>query len=746
MPRSVLRLALCALIFGFVSSGRAEPPISPTDEPIQLFNGRNLDGLYIWIKGHGLGDPDGVFSVRDGLLHVSGNGYGGVITEREYKDYHLICEYRWGEKTWPPREDRARDSGILVHCTGPDGGYNGTWHASIEAQIIEGGVGDILVVAGKNADGTPVPLSADAEVILDRDGERVWMPGGQSQTFARGRINWIGRDADWADVKGVRGPLDPDSPGQGWTRLEVICNGDRVTNIVNGVVVNHVFNVKPTAGKITLQTEMAELEVRRLELWPLGKAPRFNPAELTETAAAGTLKVGVGTAEITPPLGYPMSGYFHARGATGTLDPLLAKAVVFSQAGTKAALVVGDMIGIDHQLGKAVRERVQELTGIPPENVIVAATHSHTGPNYRADLVKYMSRKSDAPIAEGDRVAYIPQLIEGLASAVAAADKKTQPVSVQSGAGQEENVSFNRRFLLKDGTVRTWARLADKDVVRAAGPIDPEVGLVAFVPEGSDDPAAAIVNFALHCDTVGGTLYSADYPGHIERVLKKELGPQFTSIFATGPCGDINHADPTGKPRRSAAEIGERVATAAARALPDLVDVAPSLAVRQAVIDVPLQAYTDEEIAWAEETIAADRKGEKFPTVTLAKAYKLRRLQRLHAGQAELGRETDEVAPSLEGPRTSLPAEVQVIRLGDNTALVALPGEIFVELGLAIKEASPFEQTFVIELANSSPAYVPTLKAYDEGGYEATNSVYAPGGGEMLVEKAISLLKELKAE
>ncbi len=87
---------------------------------------------------------------------------------------------------------------------------------------------------------------------------------------------------------------------------------------------------------------------------------------------------------------------------------------------------------------------------------------------------------------------------------------------------------------------------------------------------------------------------------------------------------------------------------------------------------------------------------------------------------------------------------MQAIRIGDDTALVSLPGEIFVELGLAIKKGSPFKNTFVIELANDSPAYVPTRQAMEQGGYEANNSLYAPGGGELLVETALKLLGELK--
>ncbi len=361
--------------------------------------------------------------------------------------------------------------------------------------------------------------------------------------------------------------------------------------------------------------------------------------------AGEPFQVGVGVAEITPPLGYPMSGYFHERGATGTLDPLFAKAVVFEQGGVKAAIVVGDIISIDRQLTDAVRREIEKRTGIPPAHVIVAATHSHTGPNYKTDLVNFLSRDDEAPLADDDRLRYIPQLIEGFVAAVAQADTSLKPVTLRAGSGREEHVSFNRRFVLKDGTVRTWAKLADPDVVRAAGPIDPEIGLVTFSSEGAQNPAAALVNFSLHCDTVGGTQYSADYPGHIERVLRSKLGSEFTSIFATGPCGDINHADPMGAPRRSAAEIGEKLAIAAEKALPDLQPVQPNLAVKRAIVDVPLQSVSDEDLAWAEDIIARDRKGEKFPTTLQAKAYKIRRLQRLREGQADLGRETDEVAP-----------------------------------------------------------------------------------------------------
>lgn len=257
----------------------AEPPsretaIRPEDGPIRLFNGRNMEGLYTWIRGETYSDPNKVFTVKDGILHISGNGYGGVITNQAYRDYHLIVEFKLGDKTWGDRVDRARDSGLLVHCWGPDGGYSNTWMASIEAQIIEGGVGDILVLSGTDPEtGQVLPTSLTAETTKDRDGELVWKKGGESTTISGGRINWYGRDVDWADKIGFRGREDVESKHGEWTRMEVIADGNHLTYKVNGVIVNEGSAAKPDAGKLILQTEQAEMLVRRFELWPLGKAP-----------------------------------------------------------------------------------------------------------------------------------------------------------------------------------------------------------------------------------------------------------------------------------------------------------------------------------------------------------------------------------------------------------------------------------------------------------------------------------------
>jgi len=256
--------------------------VSPRDDVIKLFDGHTLDGCYVWMKGAGRRDPHQVFTVQDGVIHVSGDGLGALVTQKGYRDYHLVLEFKWGDRTWHNRENAARDSGLLIHSGGADGAYDGAWLPSIEVQIIEGGVGDFVPVGGRGADGKPVPISFTCEVEYDRDGEPVWHAGGQRETFAgKGlrRVNWYGRSVDWKDEKGFRGPKDVDSELGKWTRIDVRCDAGHIETFVNGVKVNEAFDAQPRAGQLQLQTEMAEIFFRRWELWPLDKAPKPAPAE-----------------------------------------------------------------------------------------------------------------------------------------------------------------------------------------------------------------------------------------------------------------------------------------------------------------------------------------------------------------------------------------------------------------------------------------------------------------------------------
>ncbi len=255
----------------------AEEPITPR-ETIRLFDGKTLDHFQTWLVGHHRTDPNRVFSVVDQVdgapaIRISGQDWGGIVTTKRYANYRLVAEFRWGLLTWGNRRDRTRDSGILLHAQGPEGNYqadfNGPWMRSIEFQIIEGGVGDFILVGGYNQQGDMLRPSLTATVRKDRDGETVYDPQGAPAQLDRGRINWFGRDVDWTDKLGFRGREDVESPYGQWTRLEAICDGDRITYMVNGKVVNSGTRAGLKEGRLLFQSEGAELFFRRIDLEPL---------------------------------------------------------------------------------------------------------------------------------------------------------------------------------------------------------------------------------------------------------------------------------------------------------------------------------------------------------------------------------------------------------------------------------------------------------------------------------------------
>jgi hypothetical protein len=242
-----------------------ELPKIRSREPILAFNGKDLTGFYTYTHKHGYADPDRVFTVQDGMVRVSGEDFGGFVTCGNYSDYHLIVEWKWGTKTWAPREKATRDSGILLHCVGPDGAVGGHWMESQECQIIEGGCGDFIMVAGK---GKP---SLTCETRAGPDKQLYYEKGGTPVTRDSGRYNWWGRDPAWKDVLGFRGKNDVEKPAGEWNRIEVVCDGDTITNIVNGYVVNVGTKSSLTEGKILFQSEGAEILFRKIEIRPLEK-------------------------------------------------------------------------------------------------------------------------------------------------------------------------------------------------------------------------------------------------------------------------------------------------------------------------------------------------------------------------------------------------------------------------------------------------------------------------------------------
>ncbi len=215
--------------------------------------------------------PEKVWVVEGSQLHITGNAFGYAATKASYRDYQMVVEYRWGEHTWGTRKDKARDNGFFIHGHGPHGFMNGSWMQSIEAQIIEGGTGDLLVIAPRGQQSLEAS-SLKSEHGLDRDGEKIWRAGSPLQQVTSGRINWRDRDEDWKDVKNFRGTKDLEHPVGDWNRFEVVAEGGSLRVFLNGVLVNEASEVFPPGGRILSTCLGAEIFVRRWELLPLNES------------------------------------------------------------------------------------------------------------------------------------------------------------------------------------------------------------------------------------------------------------------------------------------------------------------------------------------------------------------------------------------------------------------------------------------------------------------------------------------
>jgi hypothetical protein len=265
----------CVLVVGvglfaasLLAGGQPQPGerVRPA-KVIKLFNGKDFTGLYTWVKGSGRKDPDQVFTARDGMIHVSGAKNGYVATEKAYRDYRLTVEYRWGKNTFGSKY--VRNSGILLHAVGPDGGAGGVWMSCIECQLAQGCVGDLIVIRGKDARGKEIPVKFTADVVLGPDKRPRWQKGGKPRTFTRGQLWWSLHDPTYKELIDTRGKNDVESKVGEWTRVECICRGKEITVRVNGTTVNRCYDAYPAAGKILLQSEGFEMDFRNFELHPL---------------------------------------------------------------------------------------------------------------------------------------------------------------------------------------------------------------------------------------------------------------------------------------------------------------------------------------------------------------------------------------------------------------------------------------------------------------------------------------------
>ena len=441
------------------------------------------------------------------------------------------------------------------------------------------------------------------------------------------------------------------------------------------------------------------------------------------SAWAGDLRVGRAEADITPPVGMPVGGLFYLRLSTGRHDDLHAKALVMEKDGVKVALVACDLIGVPARIARSARQLIEKTSGLPGDRVMISGTHTHTGPEMDPVILESAEKETAKIIEE-----YFATLPAKIAESVKLAEANLTPARAWAAVGRENSLSFNRRFLMKDGTVRFNPGKLNPDIVRPVGPIDPDVAVVYFDSPDSQ-PLATYVNFPMHLDTVGGMSFSADYPLTLGKLLREVKGPHMLTVFTIGTAGNINHLDVKSGARQNdheeAARIGMVLASEVLKTYARLKSpITGPLKVSRDFVKLPVPELKPGEVERSRAVVERSRiPGPGGPAfLETVRAFTV-----LHVAEFQ---------------GKPIEAEVQVITLGDEVAWVGLPGEIFVELGKAIKLASPYPTTIICELSNDSIDYVPNRKAFAEGAYEVITAQCTPGSGEALVEAATRLLVE----
>lgn len=449
------------------------------------------------------------------------------------------------------------------------------------------------------------------------------------------------------------------------------------------------------------------------------------------------MKAGFAVADITPPIGKEVPGGLVKAYSTCIHDPLLVSAAVFDDGETRVALVGVDTLSIRGRTVRAARALVEQRTGIPGRNVLVGCSHTHNGgpsgwavpgefarawdPDLCEDLAQNQSTAADP--------AYICEMAQQIATAVTLADQRREEALLAFGKGCEETVAWNRRFIMRDGTQMTHPGKGNPDIVEAAGPTDPEVGVLsAWRPDG--ELLGAVVNFALHGTVFSGGL-SADWPHWMRETVTRATRPEATVVFLNGACGDVTQVNNQSMQdnefgEKWAARIGRKVGAEVVKVLADAEPgVTGPVAAVSRNLRIATREVSDQRFARALERVTSEAPHD---------------VEWIFARDEVLLHEQNKWEPEVN-------CEVQVIQIGP-AACVANPGEYFCQFGLNIKARSNFAYTWVVELANGCVGYVPTPEAMGPrgGGYEprlALSSKLVPEAGQMIEDASVELMASL---
>jgi len=435
---------------------------------------------------------------------------------------------------------------------------------------------------------------------------------------------------------------------------------------------------------------------------------------------AELLTAGASQANITPTDTQFLFGYPHVRRySTGVHDPLLTSALYLSDGKTQAIFIANDIIYISKAIAERVRARIAQLTSVPPGNIMITATHTHSGP-LTADC---LSNEGDPVVPKADP-AYVQFMEDAIVAAAADAHRNVRPAEAGLAVADATGIGTNRRD--------------------PGGPADLQVPVFMVREVAGKTNIACMLVCCMHPTVLheDSTLISGDFPAMARQYLQQAvLGRDCPVLHHTGPAGNQSPRHVTrGNTFEEARRLGEILGGAVAKVIPQIQyrrDL--QLRCQQAFVDLPRKTFPPVEQAEARLEAAVARL-EKLrqsgaphqqvrtaecdwfgaeETVTLAKAAADGRMEAAYAA--------------------CLPAEIQIIRLGP-WAYVAWPGEIFIEYALAVKAHRP--DTFVISLANGElQGYIVTEQAANEGGYEASNALFDHRAGSALVDTTLQMLQ-----
>jgi len=444
------------------------------------------------------------------------------------------------------------------------------------------------------------------------------------------------------------------------------------------------------------------------------------------------LHVGFARVNITPARGTPVAGYYNIRLADRVLDELEASAVAFAFDDVKALLISVDIAGIYETVVTPMRREISRVTGVPFEGVMVSCTHTHTGPDINKDIL---------PKVQAEYAAFLTKRLCD-ASVFALADLK--PARMGWAVGHAPNISFVRRFRMKDGSSRTNPGVGNPDIVSPIGEVDERVGVVRFDREGGE--TVVLANFGTHPDVVGGCNISADWPGFARRTVEKAID-NTRCVLLNGAQGDVNHINVAPAPGMlndlepdfddvmrgygHARFMGRTVAGAVLQVY-DKVNYVPvdGLCAMQQVIHCPSNMPKPEELPLARRYNELHQAGrdEEIPfagmmlTTVVAEAERMLQLE--------------------HGPE-SFALPMSALTIGD-IALVGIPGEPFTAIGRALKEAEGWQLVMPLCITNGYEGYFPTMEAYLEGGYEARSSIFKAGIAEAVSGAGLEMLHTIR--